>query len=141
VIIDNWGGEVPLEGKVRYVEPFGFTKISALGIEEQRVNVIIDITSPREDWTALGHGYQVETRVVLWETDDALAVPLTALFRDGERWAAFVLEDGNATLRHLDVGQRNGLEAEILSGVTAGEQVIVHPSDRVRDGVRARVRG
>jgi HlyD family secretion protein len=141
VIIDNWGGDAPLEGRVRSVEPFGFTKTSALGIEEQRVNVVIDITSPREDWTALGHGYQVETRVVLWETETALAIPLTALFRDGERWAAFVLEDGNATLRHLEVGRRNGLEAEILSGVTAGEQVIVHPSDRVRDGVRARVRG
>ncbi|MEJ2239401.1 MAG: HlyD family efflux transporter periplasmic adaptor subunit [Gemmatimonadales bacterium] len=141
VIIDNWGGEAPLEGKVRYVEPFGFTKISALGIEEQRVNVVIDITSPREDWTALGHGYQVETRVVLLKTDAALVIPLTALFRDGERWAAFVLDDGNATLRHLDVGRRSGLEAEILSGLTAGERVIVHPSDRVRDGVRARVRG
>ena len=140
VIIDNWGGEAPLEGTVRYVEPFGFTKISALGIEEQRVNVVIDITSPRESWMALGHGYQVETRVVLWETDAALAVPLTALFRDGEQWAAFVLKDGNVSLRHLEVGRRNGLEAEILSGVNAGEQVIVHPSDRVRDGVRGRVR-
>jgi len=141
VVIDNWGGEAPLEGEVRYVEPFGFSKTSALGIEEQRVNVVIEITSPREDWPTLGHGYQVETRVVLWETDAALAVPLTALFRDGERWAAFVLEDGYARLRHLDVGRRNGLQAEILAGVSAGERVIVHPSDRVRDGVRARVRG
>jgi HlyD family secretion protein len=140
VIIDNWGGDAPLQGKVQYVEPFGFTKISALGIEEQRVNVIVDITSPRETWMALGHGYQVETRVVLWETDAALAIPLTALFRDGERWAVFVLEDGNAGLRHVDVGRHNGLEAEILSGLAAGDQVILHPSDRVRDGVRARVR-
>ena len=140
VIIDNWGGDHPLEGSVRLVEPFGFLKISALGIEEQRVNVIIDFA--REDgWERLGHGYQVEARVVLWEGDDVLAVPLTALFRDGDKWAMFVEEDGRAVLRHVEVGQKNGVFAEIRDGVAAGEKVVMHPSDRVSDGVRIASRG
>ena len=139
VIIDNWGGEKPLAGHVRLVEPFGFLKISALGIEEQRVNVIVDFA--REDgWERLGHGYQVETRVVLWEDDGVLAVPLTALFRDGDKWAMFVDVDGRAVLRHVEVGQKNGVFAEIREGVTAGERVVMHPSDRVSDGTRIRSR-
>ncbi len=140
VIIDNWGGAEPLEGRVRLVEPFGFLKISALGIEEQRVNVIIDFAND-EGWERLGHGYQVETRVVLWESGDVLAVPLTALFRDGERWALFVEEDGRATLRHVETGQKNGVFAEIREGVDAGDKVIAHPSDRVSDGIRIASRG
>ena len=135
VIIDNWGGAEPLEGRVRLVEPFGFLKVSALGIEEQRVNVIIDFASD-EGWERLGHGYQVESRVVLWDADDILTVPLTALFRDGEDWALFAEEDGRASLRHVQVGQRNGIIAEIRDGLTAGERVVAHPSDRVTDGVR-----
>jgi len=135
VIIDNWGGAETLEGRVRLVEPFGFLKVSALGIEEQRVNVIVDFVSEagRE---RLGHGYQVETRVVLWDADNVLAVPLTALFRDGDQWALFVNEDGRAKMRHVEVGQRNGFIAEIRDGVAAGEQVILHPSDRVSEGTR-----
>ena len=140
VIIDNWGGEKPLEGSVRLVEPFGFLKISALGIEEQRVNVIVDFVR-KEGWEKLGHGYQVETRVVLWESEDALAVPLTALFRDGDRWALFVEEDGRAILRHVETGQKNGVVAEIREGIEAGESVVLHPSDRVSDGVRIKSRG
>jgi len=135
VIIDNWGGETPLAGRVRLVEPFGFLKVSALGIEEQRVNVIIDFADD-EGWERLGHGYQVETRVVLWEADRALAVPLTALFRDGDEWAVFVEERGRAQLRHVVTGQQNGVIAEIGSGVEAGERVIAHPGDRVTDGAR-----
>ena len=135
VIIDNWGGAEPLEGRVRLVEPFGFLKISALGIEEQRVNVIIDFAND-EGWERLGHGYQVESRVVLWEGDDVLAVPLTALFRDGEDWALFVEEGGRAMLRHVETGQRNGVIAEIRDGVEAGDRVIAHRSDRVTDGIR-----
>jgi HlyD family secretion protein len=141
VLIDDWGGDHPLEGVVRRVEPFGFTHVSALGIEEQRVNVIIDLTSPYDLWLRLGHGYQVETRVVLWEGDAVLQVPLTALFRDGERWAAFVAADGRAELRHVELGQTNGLVAEIRSGIEPGERVVVHPSDRVLDGVRVAARG
>jgi len=135
VIIDNWGGETPLAGRVRLVEPFGFLKVSALGIEEQRVNVIIDFADD-EGWERLGHGYQVETRVVLWEADRALAVPLTALFRDGDEWAVFVEERGRAQLRHVVTGQQNGVIAEIGSGVEAGERVVAHPGDRVTDGAR-----
>jgi HlyD family secretion protein len=136
VVIDNWGGQGSLEGVVRLVEPFGYTKISALGIEEQRVNVIIDIASPERQWAKLGHGYQVETRVVLWESDDALMIPLTALFRSGDDWAAFVQEDGRASLRVVQLGRRNGLVAEIVDGLQAGERVVLHPSDRVLDGVK-----
>jgi HlyD family secretion protein len=139
VIIDNWGGEKPLDGRVRLVEPFGFLKISALGIEEQRVNVIIDFTG-EDGWERLGHGYQVETRVVLWEAGEVLAVPLTALFRDREQWALFVAVNGRATLRQVEVGQKNGVLAEIRQGVATGEQVVLHPSDRVSDGTRIRSR-
>jgi HlyD family secretion protein len=135
VIIDNWGGDRLLEGRVRLVEPFGFLKISALGIEEQRVNVIIDFTSD-EGWERLGHGYQVESRVVLSEASDVLAVPLTALFRDGEDWAVFVEDGGRARLRHVETGQRDGVIAEITDGLKNGDRVIAHPSDRVIDGVR-----
>ena len=135
VIIDNWGGDKSLEGRVRLVEPFGFLKISALGIEEQRVNVIIDFTSD-EGWERLGHGYQVESKVVLSEASDVLAVPLTALFRDGENWAVFVEDDGRARLRHVEAGQRDGVIAEITDGLESGDRVIAHPSDRVIDGVR-----
>ena len=140
VIIDNWGGDEPLEGRVRLVEPFGFLKVSALGIEEQRVNVIIDFAT-RKGWERLGHGYQVETRVVLWDEDDVLAIPLTALFRDGDRWAVFVADEGRATLRHVETGQKNGVFAEIRGGLEAGEKVIAHPGDRVSDGVKIAGRG
>lgn len=136
VIIDDWGGEEPLAGRVRRVEPFGFTKVSALGIEEQRVNVVIDFTSAPEQRQRLAHGYQLEARVVLWEGDDTLSTPLTALFRQGDEWALFVEEDRRAILRLVEVGHRNGIVAEITSGLDAGEQVVVHPSDRVVDGTR-----
>ena len=136
VIIDNWGGQETLSGVVRSVEPYGFKKISALGIEEQRVNVIIDLTDTAERWSKLGHGYQVETRVVIWASPDALSVPLTALFRDGNQWAVFTAEQERAVLRHVTLGRRNGLLAEVASGLDAGSQVVVHPSNRVVDGVR-----
>ncbi len=135
VIIDNWGGTESLEGRVRLVEPFGFLKVSALGIEEQRVNVIIDFVGA-DGWERLGHGYQVESKVVLWDADGILTVPLTALFRDGDKWSLFVEEGGRSRLRHVKVGQRNGIIAEIRDGLVAGERVVAHPSDRVTDGVR-----
>jgi len=141
VIIDAWGGDEPLAGRVWRVEPFGFTKVSALGIEEQRVNVVVEFVSPPEQWRRLAHGYQVEARVVLWQAEDALSVPLTALFRVGPDWAVFVESDGRAALRNVDVGRRNGLAAEIISGIEAGERVVVHPSDRVVDGARITGRG
>ncbi|MFK7915600.1 MAG: efflux RND transporter periplasmic adaptor subunit [Pseudomonadales bacterium] len=141
VIIDNWGGSQALQGQVQRVEPYGFTKVSALGIEEQRVNVIVDITSPPEQWARLGHGYQVETKVVLWTGQDVLTVPLTALFRDGDQWAVFLSVDAVAVLRHVQVGYQNGLVAEITTGLATNDQVIVHPSDRVVDGVAIGSRG
>jgi HlyD family secretion protein len=135
VMIEDWGGPTPLDGQVRRVEPFGFTKVSALGIEEQRANVIIDITSPKEAWQALGHGYQVDTRIVISEAD-ALNVPLTALFRVGDDWAVFVAADGRARLRRISVGRLNNEAAEALDGLSEGERLVAHPTDRISDGVR-----
>jgi HlyD family secretion protein len=140
-IIEAWGGPRPLEGEVRRVEPYGFTKVSALGIEEQRVNVMIDIKSPRQEWARLGHGYRVEPRIVLWESQDVLKVPLGALFRHGGKWSVFIAQDGRAELRTVEIGHENGLEAEILAGLEADEQVVLHPGERVSPGVRLRPRG
>ena len=121
---------------MRLVEPYGFTKISALGIEEQRVNAIIDITSPAEAWSRLAHGYQVDVRIVLWEETNALVLPLHAFFRDGDAWSVFVAANGRAELRHVTLGRRNRLEAQVLDGVAEGERVVLHPSNRVQTGVR-----
>jgi HlyD family secretion protein len=139
-IIEAWGGTRPLEGVVRRVEPFGFTKVSALGIDEQRVNVVIDIKEPRQQWARLGHGYRVEPRIVLWESRDVLKVPLSALFRQGRQWAVFVAQDRRAVLRRVEIGHENGLEAEVVSGLEAGERVVLHPADRVSPGVRLQPR-
>ncbi len=140
VLIEQWGGDRTLRGKVRRVEPSGFMKVSALGVEEQRVNVIVDLEDPLEAWKALGDGYRVEVRIVIWEAPDVVKVPTTSLFRRGEEWAVFVVEGGRARLRPVTIGRRNGLEAEVTSGVAAGARVIVHPSDRVQDGVRVDAR-
>jgi HlyD family secretion protein len=140
VLFDRWGGEGSLEGVVRTVEPVGFTKISALGVEEQRVLVICDFTSPREKWQRLGDGYRVEARFVLWHDDGVLQVPASSLFRYNEGWAVFVIDNGRAQRREVKVGQRNGLIAQIVEGIKAGEQVINHPSDEVEDGRRVKVR-
>lgn len=136
VLLERWGLDRVLDGRVRRVEPFGFTKVSALGIEEQRVNVVIDLASPREDWRRLGHGYQVEARVVLWESGDALTVPLTALFRDGDAWAVFVDDGGRAAVRRVEPGPRNAVHTAIVAGLAEGERVVLHPSNRVAAGVR-----
>lgn len=140
VLLDRWGGEGVLEGRVRVVEPAGFTKVSALGVEEQRVRVLADIVSPRERWQALGDGYRVEARFVLWEGSDLLLVPASALFKRGEGWAVFVAEAGRARLREVKVGKRNGLDAQILHGLKAGDQVIVHPDEKIADGTRVKAR-
>lgn len=140
VLIEAWGGEAPLSGQVRRVEPFGFTKVSALGIEEQRVNVVIDFTDPPARWQQLGHGYRVEPRIVLAEKADALKVPRAALFRDGGEWAAFVDDSGRATLRRVKLGLENGLEAEVVEGLAAGERVVLQPGDRVSEGTRVKPR-
>jgi HlyD family secretion protein len=141
VSIEAWGGDAPLAGRVRRVEPFGFTKVSALGIEEQRVNVIIDFTDPPERWRRLGHGYRVEPRIILAATDKALKAPRAALFRDHGNWAVFVNESGRAVLRDVELGLENGLEAEIRKGLASGDQVVLQPGDRVSDGTRVKARG
>ena len=135
-LIESWGGDHALEGVVRRVEPYGFTKISALGVEEQRVKVVIDLAEPAERWRHLGHGYRVEPRIVLWESKDVLKVPLSSLFRQGGDWAVFVSRDGRARLQTVTIGNMNGIDAEVLKGVAAGDAVVVHPSDRVSDGAR-----
>lgn len=136
VRLERWGGEGTLEAVVRTVEPVGFTKVSALGVEEQRVWVIADLTSPYERWGSLGDGYRVEASFVLWHGERVLQIPTSALFRRGDGQAVFVIEDGRARLHPVVTGQRAGLVVQIVDGLTAGETVITHPDDRIADGVR-----
>jgi HlyD family secretion protein len=140
VYIDHWGGPKVLNGRLRLIEPSGFTKISALGIEEQRVNVKIDITDPYDEWSTLGDGYRVEVRVVAWAGDNVIKVPVAALFRDAEGWAVFVERDGRAARRQVTIDHRNDTEAEVLDGLKEGETVVLHPGDEVKDGVRITTR-
>jgi HlyD family secretion protein len=135
-IIENWGGEQPLRAQVRLVEPFGFTKTSALGIDEQRVFVVLDLVSPQVQWQRLGHGYQVDVEIILWQAEAALKIPLTALFRDQNRWAVFIQEEGRAARRYVEVGHRSASEAEILDGLTHGDAVVVYPGETIDEGVR-----
>ncbi|HJQ66278.1 MAG TPA: efflux RND transporter periplasmic adaptor subunit [Gemmatimonadales bacterium] len=137
IIVDDWGGDHALEGHVRRVEPAGFTKVSALGIEEQRVNVVADLdeTPPQ-----LGDGYRVEARVVLWESASVLKVPGSALFQDGDGWAVFLVRDGRARRHVVQVGHRNALEVEITGGLSAGDAIVLHPTDKLADGVRVAAR-
>lgn len=142
VLLDHWGGPAPLAARVRLVEPAGFTKVSALGVEEQRVRVIADFTDPPDRRAGLADAFRVEARIITWETDRALKVPVGALFRHGEVWAVFTASNGRARLRSVTLGHRNDQEAEVLGGLEADTPVIVHPSDQIRDGrtVMARVR-
>ncbi len=134
-LLERWGGEEPLEAEVRTVEPVGFTKISALGVEEQRVLVIADIVSPPEEWQRLGDGYRVEAQFVLWEEAEVLQIPGNTLFRRGDGWAVFVIEAGMARRREVTLGRRNGLTAQVLSGVQQGETLIAHPDEAIDEGV------
>ena len=140
VLFERWGGPLPLEGRVRVVEPVGFTKVSALGVEEQRVLVIADIVSDVRQWERLGDGYRVEARFLLWEGEGVLQVPATAVFPVDGGWAVFVLEDGRARRRAVTVGHRNGVAAEVLDGLVAGDPVVVHPDRGLEDGARVTVR-
>jgi HlyD family secretion protein len=140
VLFKHWGRDDPLTGRVRRVEPAGFTKLSSLGVEEQRVLVIIDITSPPEVWRVLGDGYRLEAHFVVWEGQDILQVPTSALFRSGKEWSMFVEENGKARRRAVEVGQRTGLTAQILSGLKENERVVAYPDDAIRDGTRIRQR-
>ncbi len=134
VLLDRWGGSTVLEARVRMVEPGGFTKISALGVEEQRVRVVADLVSPEGEWAALGDGYRVEAAFVLWEGEKVLQASANAVFRMGDKWAVFVVEGGLARRREVTVGHRSGVAAEITGGVKEGEVVILHPDETVEEG-------
>lgn len=134
VYFEHWGGDVPLEGRVRVIEPAGFLKISALGVEEQRVNVIADFVAPPEVRAGLGDAYRVEARIVVWEAE-VLKLPVGTLFRSGPDWAVFSAKRGRARLTRVDAGHSNGRETEIRQGLAAGDEIVNHPSDKVADGV------
>ena len=140
VVIDHWGGTGTLSGKVQRVEPAAFTKVSTLGVEEQRVNVRIDLSSPAERWAGLGDGYQVDTRITVFSQDDAAIIPTGALFRRGESWHAFVVNNGRAEDRELTVVRRSGKLTAVAAGVADGDRVIVYPGDRVSAGIRVKLR-
>lgn len=136
VTIERWGGPVPLQGLVRVIEPGAFTRISALGVEEQRVWVVIDLVGPREAWSALGDGFRVDVRITVEAIDDALIVPVSALFRRGTGWAVFIVKDGIARERQVEVARRSARSAMVSGGLTAGEAVILFPPSRLIDGSR-----
>lgn len=136
VLLSDWGGEGVLNGRVEKVEPFAFTKVSALGVEEQRVRVIVRLTDPPERFARLGHGFRVEARIVVWEEQDVLVAPSSAVFRNGRDWAVFVVEDETAHLRSVRVGRNNGIDAQVLDGLRPGEAVVLYPSSDLTDGTR-----
>ncbi len=136
VLIDQWGGDTTLEAVVRRVEPQGFTKVSSLGVEEQRVPVVASLISSPELWPNLGSGYRVLARFIIWEAANVLQVPSAALFRSGDGWVVFVVDNGRARLRRVTVGQQAGLQTQVVSGLKKGEEVVVHPGNAVEDGVR-----
>ena len=140
VIIEQWGGPHPLRGAVRRVEPSGFMKVSALGVEERRVNVLIDVPEVPPEARRLGDGYRVEVRAVVWEAADVVKAPVGALFRRGQDWAVFVVDGDRARLQTVELGRRNNTEAQITSGLDAGQTIVLHPPDTLEDGMRITVR-
>ncbi len=136
VVIRKWGGPHALGGVVERVEPWGFTKFSALGVEEQRVNAIIRFTDPLERREKLGHGFRVETRIVTWEAENVLTVPSSALFRHASGWAVFAVEGGRARIRAVEIGHSNGTQAQVLAGLETGEEIILYPGPGITDGIR-----
>jgi HlyD family secretion protein len=139
VAVEQWGGSAPLRGRVRRVEPSGFMKVSALGVEEQRVNVIVDFADEAERG-ALGDGYRVEVRIAIWRTDSTLKVPVGSLFRRGDDWAVFVVENGRARLQVVQLGERNDRDGQVLDGLAEGQAVVLHAPDTLSDGARVTVR-
>ncbi len=138
--IVHWGGPATLRARVRSIEPAAFTKTSALGVDEQRVNVVLDPDSPPDDWRSLGDGFAVQVEITVWSKPEVLQVPTSALFRDGAGWSVFVVEQGHARVRHVEAGHRGPLATEILGGVRADERLVIHPGASVRDGVRVAFR-
>jgi len=138
VELEQWGGGKPLPARVRFVEPAAFTKISALGVEEQRVNVIADVLAPTDQRLSLGDNFRVEGRIITWETARTLKVPSGALFRRGAGWFTFVIDGGRARMKAVSVGPSSGPETQVLEGLAENDEVIVYPGDRVHDGERVK---
>jgi HlyD family secretion protein len=136
VLLEHWGGDKPLNGSVRLVEPSAFTKISTLGVEEQRVNVIVDLIDPPNQREALGDAFRVEARIVVAQADNVLKTPTSSLFRVGDKWAVFRVVDGVARQTDVTLGLENGLEAEVVEGLAEGDVVVTHPGDNVVDGAK-----
>lgn len=134
VIIENWGGAAPLAGIVQRIDPFGVTKFSALGVEEQRVNAVVQFSNPASERAGLGHGYRVEVQIVVWESDNALIVPASALFRHDGDWAVYLVDNGSARLQTVEIEQNNGIEANVLSGLAEGDSVVLYPAAELTDG-------
>lgn len=135
-IVDRWGGDAELEAVISKIEPSAYTKVSALGIEEQRVDVILQLTTPPDQRAELGDGFSVYARIVEWQGDDVLQVPLSGLFRDGNSWAVFVVSGDQAHLRRIKIGRSNKTFAEVLDGLEQGDRVVLHPNDRIDDATK-----
>jgi HlyD family secretion protein len=140
VLIEDWGGDHDIEGVVDRVDPWGFTKFSALGVEEQRVNTVVRFANAEDRPAGLGHGYRVVTRIVIWESDDALVVPSSALYRDGEDWAVFAVRSGRARPVRVGIDRNNGLQAHVVSGLEEGDEVVLYPSSAIFDGAAVAAR-
>lgn len=140
VIIEKWGGETLLDGEIERIEPWGFTKFSALGVEEQRVKTIIKFTGAESIHDSLGHGYRTEVKIVVWEDKNALVVPASALFRSNGDWAVFKVVNGKAKLAVIQIGRNNGTEAEVLEGLSERDSVILYPGSQISDGARVKKR-
>lgn len=138
--VGGWGGSIDLKARVKRVEPAAFTKLSALGIEEQRVKVILEISDPPSQWMGLGHQYRVFVRITIWQSDNVLQIPVSALFRLDGNWAVFKVDGGIAKVTKVATGQMTSSDVQILNGLGEGETVIVHPSDLIADGVRIEIR-
>jgi HlyD family secretion protein len=140
VLLEHWGGERDLEGSVRLIKPTGFTKVSTLGVEEQRVKVIVDIVSEQERWSRLGDGYRVDAKFILWEGNDILQIPANALFRYKSGWAVFIIGDNcRAEIQMVEPGKRSGLSTQILSGLNEGQKIVIHPEDTLEPGSKVKL--
>ncbi len=138
--LDNWGGSTVIQARVERIEPAGFTEVSALGIEEQRVNTVLTLSGNADNWPGLGHNFRVYVRIIVWEAESVLRVPVSAIFRHDAGWAVFVNEDNVARLVQVQLGQRNSHHAEVVGGLIEGQPVVLHPSDRIGEGIALELR-
>ena len=139
VRLTGWGGE-PIDAQVRTVEPVGYTDVSALGVEEQRVRVVLDLMSPREQWALLGDGYRVDAHFILWRGDNVLVIPASSVFRENGQHAVFVVDGERVVQQDVEIGQSDGFLVEVVQGLNEGDQIVRHPDNRLDDGVRVRAR-